>query len=135
MGEERSPAKLKRMNQIMNGYSIWVLLIFSAIPGLTGCYYDNEEDLYPSNGNGIGEVSYQQHIQPLMQQYCATAGCHVAGNSIPPLTNYDEVAVIAANGTLNQRVLIDRTMPPAGPLSTDARTRIKIWLDAGYKNN
>lgn len=48
---------------------------------LAGCYNDKEDQLYPKTTTGgcdTANVTYAATIQPILTQYCATAGCHDA---------------------------------------------------------
>ena len=51
--------------------------LFLLLPVIViSCYYDNEEALYPSAGNGCDtlEVSFNNTIVPILSTYCYT--CH-----------------------------------------------------------
>ena len=103
---------------------------------LAGCYYDKEELLYPASFCDLTDVSYSATIGPLVQNSCATPGCHVAGGTgTGNFTSYAGVNAAVANGTLRSQVLVDRTMPPTGPLSDCDMQQIALWLDAGALNN
>src|SRR6478752_10845549 len=70
------------------------LLLFGVIC-ISGCYYDNEEDLYPnsttSNTTDTGTVSYATTIAPMMATNCTTPGCHAANGQLPNLTTHQGV--------------------------------------------
>lgn len=100
-----------------------------------GCYYDNEEYLYADAGIGNTKITYDQHIQSIMNSKCATAGCHVAGTGVVALTTYEEVSAIAINGKMRTRVLVDQNMPPTGPLPTAERAMIQKWIETGNPKN
>jgi hypothetical protein len=114
-----------------------ILLVLVAI-GLNACYYDNVEELYPSGGQQCDStsVSFSQHIFPIFQGNCSTIGCHVAGGSAPGIfENYAGIKAKVDNGSMEQRVLIRKDMPPAQPLNDCQLAQIQAWIDAGAPNN
>lgn len=61
------------------------LLCLGMLLGLTsGCYYDNEEELYQNIEDttqcDTSEVTFQQTVDPIISTNCAVSGCH-AGTS------------------------------------------------------
>ena len=107
-------------------YVILILLLY-------GCYFDNEEELYPNTNCDITAVTYTNTISPLMTSSCATTGCHVAGTGRVLLTNYAEVKT--AIGGVENRAVTKKDMPPAGALASCDITKLKAWIDAGALNN
>lgn len=108
----------------------------------TGCYYDNEEELYPP---GIGvtcdtvAVSYATVVQPILQTNCYN--CHAQGSSSGnvSLGNYQNVLVYVNNGSLYGAIAHlsgFSPMPKGGNqlLSCDIN-KIKSWIDAGALDN
>ncbi len=111
-----------------------LILFFSA--GLSSCYYDNEEMLYPGEFSCYStEVSFALDIKPLVDAKCATAGCHVGGTGRVKLTSYASIKSIANDGQFRDRVLTRKDMPPSGPLSKCEQDKIRAWLDNGATNN
>ena len=81
-------------------------------------------------------ATYSVSIQPIIATQCAISGCHVAsgGNNIPYLT-YADIKAKAENGSLKDRVITKREMPPTGPLTNDEMTKIQCWLNDGAPDN
>lgn len=107
---------------------------------LSSCYKDNEEDLYKNyysqNQCDTSNVSFASDIMPIIQGNCATTGCHVQGGAGPGIfVNYNGLMEKVNSGTFEQRVLIDKNMPPAAPLSVCQQNLIRAWLNAGAPNN
>lgn len=99
-----------------------------------GCYYDSEEYLYSICDTTA--VTYASTIAPLMQGSCAVPGCHVPGGTGPgDFTSYTGVKGKVDNGTFRAVTIVNRSMPPAGPLSTCDQQRLDAWLNAGAPNN
>jgi hypothetical protein len=117
---------------------ILLLFFLPIVLSLNACYYDNEEELYPSDKltcDTIG-ISFSQDIFPIFQGNCSTVGCHVAGGSAPGIfENYAGIKSKVDNGSIEVRVLVRKDMPPARPLNECQLLQIRAWLDAGAPNN
>jgi uncharacterized membrane protein len=115
-----------------------VCFIYVVAITLSGCYYDKEDLLYhlpaTTNCNTIN-AKFSVDIAPLMQSKCATSGCHdaatAAGGTV--LETYTQVADKA--GRINQRCVIDKTMPPNGALTTTEISNLSCWISSGTPNN
>lgn len=103
---------------------------------LAGCYYDTEEELYPSRFCERTGITYAQHIAPIIQARCAIPGCHVSGGTGPgAFTSYSAVKAAVDQGSFRSVVLDSRAMPPGSPLTACQLDQIGIWLDAGAPDN
>lgn len=112
---------------------LMLLLPFTVV----GCYYDNEEELYPFSACNTQNVTWSADIQPIIQLRCATPSCHVVGGQTPDLSTYAGVKAQADAGRIKARV-IDRTpssMPPSGALPACDQQLIDAWLAAGAPQN
>ncbi|MEX0810666.1 MAG: hypothetical protein WD048_00530 [Chitinophagales bacterium] len=106
----------------------------------SGCYYDNEEELYEeyyaSQTCDTVAVSYDESIRPIIESSCNLSGCHIAGgdgNGI--FTNYAGVKAKVDNGSMMNRVVDVRTMPPNTQLNSCQISLVKAWIDQGALNN
>jgi hypothetical protein len=110
---------------------VFVLLVVSQ-----GCYYDNEERLYPNSFCDTTAVTYATKVMPIMQGSCAIPGCHVPGGTGPgDFTTYTGVKAKVDNGTFRTVTIVNKSMPPSGPLSTCEQQHLETWLNAGAPNN
>ncbi len=107
-----------------------VMLVFA------GCYYDNEEELYPSPASPTNipdtvVVSYSATIAPMIATNCT---CHSVGQS-PNLTTYQ--GVYNNRGVVKSRAVngTPKWMPAAGPMSQANRDSLAKWIDSGAPNN
>jgi hypothetical protein len=115
----------------------FIIFIFT----LSGCYYDKENELYPTQANcdTIGIITYSQSVAPIMTANCNT--CHSAGNPSGGIitSNYEGLSIVAKNGRLYGAVSRQQGFLPmpdgADQLSTCDLTKIKKWVDAGSPNN
>jgi hypothetical protein len=112
-----------------------ITMFLIGIVTLVGCYYDNEEELYPGSFCDTSTVALASTIMPIIQARCAIPGCHVTGGQSPNLSTPEAVVTIGGNGQLNTVAVVNRSMPPSGPLSACEQLRIKAWIDAGSPNN
>lgn len=109
------------------------------VAGLGGCYYDNEEELYPGRFCEVGVATdagyYAATVEPILQSRCAIPGCHVPGGTGPgDFNQYTEVKAKVDAGSFQQQVLQSRAMPPSGPLPSCELLKLQAWLDAGAPN-
>lgn len=115
-----------------------VAVIVSLLPALQGCYYDKEELLYHKTG-GVDcttvSAKFSTDIAPVIKSKCATAGCHDAAGSAggTVLETYTQIAGMSAR--INQRALVDKTMPPSAPLTTTEIAALTCWINSGTPNN
>ena len=128
------------MKQILIIFSLLVLFLGQ------GCYYDNEEELYPLIRPPVisdtVSVSYKDDVVPILEAKCYA--CHdalnyqVNGNGIL-LEGYENVKIFAANGKLYgviswspgfQRMPLRGNKIPAADIAL-----IRKWVDDGYPDN
>jgi hypothetical protein len=121
-----------------------VLLIILITGLIAGCYYDSEEQLYPSISKGCDTtgITFSKSVMPVLQTNCLT--CHSArdngssgGNvnleDFTQLKQYVDQGSLYGDITHNSR---NNPMPKNGAkLDTCSITKIKIWIDKGALNN
>ncbi len=132
MDSKRRSKQLITMKNIASGFLI--LTVF-----FSSCYYDNAEDLYPSNNCDTTNVTYAKVIQPIIQTNCVKSGCHLG---VTPsgfdFSTYAALATVANNGKLV--IAIEHTgnipMPRnAAKLDNCTISKIKSWVANGALNN
>lgn len=117
------------------------ILILTLVIAFSGCYRDNEEDLYPSTGNcDSSAATYNTAVAPALQ----TGGCISCHSGTAPsgnisLQNYTGVRAQVLNGKLWGSLSHSpgfSPMPKGGnKLSACTLSKIKAWIDAGALNN
>jgi hypothetical protein len=124
----------RRTIERMVARAVWTLLLGVA---LTGCYYDNEEELYPFGGCNTSNVTWSGTIQPLITTRCATPGCHVQGGQPPNLGTYAAVKAQVDAGRIKARAIDGSPsfMPPSGKLPSCDIVALNTWLAAGAPEN
>jgi uncharacterized membrane protein len=70
-----------------------------------------------------------------MQSKCSYSGCHDAGTGAGGVVLENHTQVAASAGRINQRCIIDKSMPPGTPLSSNEIFALQCWINAGTPNN
>jgi hypothetical protein len=128
------------LNRIFTALALLLLMI------LGGCYYDNEECLYPEGSTPCDttNVTYSTNVLPLITDYCIT--CHSGGTPSGgiSLEGYDNVRASSLIETGNYGSLIgvishapgNSPMPKNAPKLSDCQIRqVEIWIGQGAQNN
>lgn len=100
---------------------------------MTGCYYDKAELLYPGAPDCATVSGTFVKVQSIMANKCNS--CHNAGSAAggTVLETYEQVKAKAAR--INQRVIVEKTMPPGGALSSAEIAILTCWINSGTPNN
>lgn len=113
---------------------ITCLLVVTTVLLNQGCYYDNEEELYPYEFcDSLDNVTYTSHIEQITKTNCAISGCHTGtspGGGLF-LDTYQQVQTIGEDGRMSTRALVMQDMPPSGPLSACEMEAIQQWINNG----
>lgn len=99
-----------------------------------GCYYDNEEELYPYEFcDSLDNATYTNNIEQITKTNCAVSGCHTGTSPAGGLflDTYQQVKTIGEDGRLSTRALVMQNMPPSGPLSACEMEAIQQWINNG----
>jgi len=105
----------------------------------SGCYYDNEEDLYGPDTTGCDTtgIRYSVEITKILADNCNS--CHVSTSgtySGIPYETYDQLREVALNGKLVERInSLSDPMPETGLMDICNRQKIEAWVKAGAPNN
>lgn len=133
----------------MRFYSLGSLFLSFALTLFlaTSCSFNNVEDLKPPVGPcDTVQVSFATDIIPIMERNCSNKSfnnfngdCHQAGSPIADYTIFAGVKAKVDEGKLEQRALIEKSMPPSfsnGPRPDDAELKmITCWIAAGAPDN
>ena len=113
------------------------LLTFSvvAITAISCTHNDKNEITPPADICSTTPASFAADVLPIIQTNCAKSGCHANGSGAGGvvLETYEQISAKAAR--INQRALVEKTMPPSGPLSATQISIIKCWIENGALNN
>lgn len=111
-----------------------LIAIIGAAAFIPGCTIDKGEVPVPQAPCDT-TLTYSQNIQPLIALHCTDPGCHQPASPEGDLTSYQGVKTKVDNGRLKQKVLVEGSMPPTGPLSMEEKRKIECWLENGAKEN
>ena len=105
---------------------------------VSGCYYDNEEDLYLGSSTcDTTNVTYSTSVAPVFAGYCNS--CH-SGSSPSGNIKTDSYSSVVTNitrivGAINQRSGFKPVPQNGGKLTSCDLTKIDIWIRKGMLNN
>lgn len=114
----------------MNLRLIAVCFLFS---GLLGCQH--EPQVTPATG--CPQISFSTQVNPIIQQNCAIASCHVAGFPDGDFTQFDELKEKVDNGSFKNSVIdwsVPR-MPETYKLPESQISTLKCWIEQGAQKN
>ncbi|MFQ5448280.1 MAG: hypothetical protein ACE5FF_15245 [Saprospiraceae bacterium] len=83
------------MNKPILSLAALLIMVFSA-----GCYYDSEEEIYPTLECDTGNVTYSGTVLPILTNNCYK--CHDAANNFGGVTleGYSNLKIYAQSGQL-----------------------------------
>lgn len=115
-----------------------IILLLCVTVSSSSCYNDKEELLYPGSTTPADcatvPAKFSADIFPLMSSKCAISGCHDAtASGGVTFQNYNQIN--SKKDRINVRAVIEKSMPPTGPLPPGDISKLKCWLDAGAPNN
>lgn len=105
---------------------------------LQSCTKDNVSEYSVSDGNCSDTISFAEQIQPLVNQNCATSGCHDAATQA---SGYDFTThgMIAANANTMLSAMRWEggvQMPQGMPQLPDSLIQqFSCWIDQGKQDN
>lgn len=140
-------------NKLKNGSKMGHRIIKSGIPVFFtflilatmiiisgGCYYDNEEDLYPNTAEcDTLNITYETAIAPIMANSCNSCHSGTAPSGGIKTDSYNDLSVIANSGRLWGAVSHAQGYSPMpkdqAKLSDCALTKIEKWINSGLPEN
>lgn len=130
------------MKMLLKYISIISLTAFLCL-SLNSCYYDNLEELNPTDTSAVStcdttiSITYATHIAPIMQNYCTSCHSGTSASGGIKLDNYDGVKNIGVNGKLYGSITWDGSasrMPKGASSKIDdcAIQKISKWISTNY---
>ena len=118
-----------------------IITVLIGVLTLSGCYYDNEEDLYPSLSNSCDttNVTYSMTVAPIMQNNCNQ--CHsqsIASGGIITVGYNDLIIIVNSGrlwGTINHLAGYSFMPKNGNKLSDCDIAKIGKWIHNGAPNN
>ncbi len=121
-----------------NRLKLSLISMLVIVASLSGCYYDNEEDLYPgSQACDLTNVTYTASIAPIFAASCNS--CHSAGSPSGNITT-DSYAAVKTNisrikGAVNHQSGFSPMPQNGNKLSNCDLSKIDDWINQGMPNN
>jgi mono/diheme cytochrome c family protein len=103
---------------------------------LANCAYQEEQDLIKPGAEkcDTSAVKFSSSIRPLINKHCIV--CHQAGGTgNGDFSTYGGLKSKVDNGSLRNRTLITKDMPPSGGLNACELQQLQRWLNEGAPNN
>jgi hypothetical protein len=124
-----------------------VFILFTLSLSLSNCYYDNEEELYPTTTNpatcDLTTAKFATFVSPLISSKCATSGCHNATSRAAGI-NLSSYNTIKAYITSSNSIFLGSIkhssgfspMPQGGTkLAACDISKIESWIAKGMLND
>lgn len=114
-------------------------VLFAIVISFSSCYYDVEEELYPSIECATLDMSYQSDILPILMADCYA--CHSASANFGNVTieGYDALVRYANDGSLLgviKHASGYSPMPKGGAKLLDCEiAKIETWINDGALDN
>ncbi|MCF8227301.1 MAG: hypothetical protein K9G58_06370 [Bacteroidales bacterium] len=115
-----------------------ILLLMMVGGMMTSCYYDNEEELYPTGQIcDTTEITFSGDILSMADNFCQSchSGATPSGNL--NLETYDQISAAAEKmyERISKPVGDPQLMPPGQKLDDCTIKKLKIWIEEGKPNN
>ncbi|WP_316843983.1 hypothetical protein [Pedobacter psychrodurus] len=109
--------------------SIFLLAAFTVL--LFACSKKQAEEMIPEDPSAVTteNVTYSNFAGALFQNKCSS--CHAPNSSMSSIWTLNGLASIKNDARVANAVLVTRTMPQGGSLTTNERTLLQAWVDKG----
>ncbi|MGB1038999.1 MAG: hypothetical protein ACPGYY_10165 [Bacteroidia bacterium] len=112
-----------------------ILLAFGVLT-FSACSDDSADPAPDTTDDNTEEkYNYETHAAPILNNYCATSGCHVSGATIGSLEGYADAKAFAQYGrimgTLNHEEGFSPMPKNQAKLSDVVISTIQKWIDDG----
>lgn len=82
------------------------------------------------------DYAFSTRISPIIGTSCATSiGCHGSGSVHGGFTSYNKIKPYIDNGSVYNRVITQKSMPPSGALPECDIEVLKKWIETGAPND
>ena len=107
--------------------------------GMTACYYDSEEGLYPDTGCVTDNMSYTTHVAPILQRNCYSCHSAAAYTANITLEGHAKLMQYVTSGELlgaiNHKAGFSPMPQNASKLIACDIAKIEQWVAVGAPNN
>ena len=78
-------------------------------------------------------ISYQNKVKQIVDANCIA--CHDQNSANGNFTNFQSLKPYLDNGSFENRVIVQKNMPPSGPLPQNSLDELSCWLGNNYPEN
>jgi len=110
-----------------------MICLFISLATITVACKNDKED--PTPAVDCSTVTYSGTISGIVISKCNLGGCHATGSPNGDYTSYAGLQAKFANGTLKQRVIVEKSMPSGSALTETQYKQFECWINAGAPNN
>ena len=114
----------------MEIFRIKILVLCLLFMGLFSCSRDKIEP----EGECTEIVTYVDDVKSIIDQTCATAGCHLNQAAPGDFSTYEGMSTYLESGNFKNRVVVIQNMPPNGSvdLTEEQLNVITCWANSDY---
>lgn len=115
------------------------LIVLALYVTISACYYSNEEDLFANIECRTENLSYQQHIRPIIANNCLS--CHSAAANLGNvnLQNHEDIIPYISDGSLLGSIKHEPGFAPmpenSSKIDECSINQIEGWIEEGFPNN
>ncbi len=80
-------------------------------------------------------MTYDNGIREIIRNNCNLSGCHDGSSGVGNYNSYNGLQGVLSSGAFRQEVVISRTMPRNGDLTTEEFEALKCWSENDYPEN
>ncbi|MBR9921287.1 MAG: hypothetical protein GYB31_10650 [Bacteroidetes bacterium] len=114
-------------------------ILVLAVLLIPACYYDVEEELYPTNNCDLESVTYTDVILPILEENCFVCHNAAAPQGGVQLEGYSSLKIYVDSGQLLGAIKHESgfsPMPQGQPqLDECTISKFQTWIDEGAMNN
>jgi len=128
----------------MKKFPAVIIILFVILSFSGGCYYDNEETLYPPGGCDTADVKYSTHIVEILDNRClqchnnvdfAVEGGGFSWEGYANISGYLSTSSAVFMSSINHEAGYT-PMPYNLPKLSECEIRkIELWIEDGFPNN
>jgi len=118
-----------------------LIVLMALILMFFSCSFDELPEPAPPTACEALMPTYENEVKPIIDTYCAYAGCHVSGFPNGNYESYESMLFSLENGQFRERAIIRKDMPdltaPEGlqELPEEEFQILECWLANGFPKN
>jgi hypothetical protein len=127
------------MEHLTIKHSTFIILLLSLTLILSGCYKDNEEELYPNGDCDTENVSFSNDVWPVINNRCVSCHTGSAASGGMRMGNYSELVTTINSGrflgAINHQSGFTPMPQDGAKLDACTISKIEAWINDGMPQN